>query len=277
MPNEGRSSDVVVKVGELECVLPDISSGARAGGFIFGLYKAGSTMLFTAVKSLASVAGTPYFDVGQHFRTANVVLETARIDEAGQGTLFSYLSRPGVIFGGWRQFPTNYALPIDRDTRAYLLVRDPRDMITSQYFSLKYSHTTEGPGGSNIRRARDRLENIGIDSFALAQAPKIKRYFDDYKKIADARLKIHRYEDIIFHKSSFLNELCDHLGLHVPRDHLNSILQRIDLRPREENVHSHVRNVAPGDHVNKLSSSTIEELNACLHDVLAEYDYSLTS
>ncbi len=262
-----------VTINGATCRLPAVASTATGGGFAFGLYKAGSTMLFDALQRLLANSNVRYLDLNQCFRRADIVLEQSEVDDKSKQLIGAYLDRPGIVYGGWREFPTNYVLPLRPDSRTCLLVRDPRDILTSHYFSLKYSHTTEGPGGIIISRARKNREGEDIDTFALRMAPPVVRYFRDYRALASTRLHMRRYEDIIFDKERYLRELCEHLELEVAASRIAKVVQTIDIRPDAEDIFAHVRQVTPGDHANKLKPETIEQLNVILRDALSEYNY----
>ena len=91
--------------------------------------------------------------------------------------------------------------------------------------------------------------------------------------LGETALKLCRYEDIVFNKAKLVNELCLQFGLDVSPARRGRIASVLDQRPAEENIHSHVRQVTPGDHRRKLKPSTIEQLNRALADVLLKYGY----
>lgn len=267
------SSDI--RLGGKTCALPEIApvEGAR-GGFAFGLYKAGSTLLNETLRRLARHSPTPYFNFVEHLRASDIVLERDEITPDARAAAEAYLAQPGVLFSGWRQYPLNYALPLTPQTPTYLLVRDPRDMITSHYFSLKYSHTTAGPAGRRIVEARARMEDMDIDRFAVRNAPRVREWFDAYEALGATALMLRRYEDVVFDKPGFVAGLCEHFELGVPRGAMARVAGMVDKRPAEEDIHAHVRQVTPGDHVNKLRPETIAEINQVLRPILVRYDYA---
>lgn len=252
----------------------DIPGKPCAGGFIFGLYKSGSTMLHGAVRRLARATQTKQVDVIHSFHGRGVHLEKADFSEAEKATLERWMSEPGALYSGWREFPRNYRLPLGPETRTFLLIRDPRDIITSHYFSLRYSHPVRGPSGSDILKSRQRLQTIGIDAFALSAAKQIQGYFRAYEALAGTKLMLRRYEDVIFDKPTLLADLCSHFGIKTPRPRLERIAHSIDQRPAAEDVSAHIRQVTPGDHKKKLKPETIEELNVLLADILSKYGYA---
>src|SRR5689334_10525841 len=114
--------------------LPDNIPGKDcAGGFVCSLHKAGSTMLFSAVRRLVLRAGTKYADAHKIFSVAGLLLDNVELTKPNRSALETWFSQPGVLFGGWRQYPTNLDLPLMSLTKTYLLVRDPRDIATSKY------------------------------------------------------------------------------------------------------------------------------------------------
>ncbi len=174
---------------------------------------------------------------------------------------------------GWRRYPQDEHLLLTPDSRTFLLIRDPRDMATSLYFSLRFSHTTAGVAGPSVEASRSRLQSIEIDSYVLGQAPVLLARFREYAPLQKTNLMLRRYEDIIFDKQAFLADLCRHFEIDLKRPVLARLVKTIDKQPETENIHAHVRQVAPGDHRRKLKPETIEKMNAILSEVLTAYDY----
>jgi len=264
---------VTIHVDDRAYELPVLPDGGRGGGFAFGLHKAGSTMMYKALNRLTKNHRLQFINIVQLFRKSGVAIEREQLTPAAVETLRKYMDHSGFLFGGWRDFPTNYKLPLRENTRTFLLIRDPRDMITSLYFSLKFSHTTSGPDGNNIQRAREKLVDVPIDEFALREAPLVVRKFEAYDALAGTALMLRRYEDIVFDKASLVSDLCSHFEIDASQPKITRVAQVIDERPGSENVHSHVRKVTPGDHKEKLQPPTIEKLNTIMREVLVKHGY----
>ena len=263
----------VIKVGQSAVQLPvDFEAATHGGGFAFGLNKAGSTMLNDALRRMTANTSTGYFDFVGVFSRARIALKRQEFSEETIQAIESYLARPGVVWGGWRKYPFNYRLPLGPATRTYLLVRDPRDVVTSKYFSVKYSHSTAGPV-DGILKTREMLGNQDIDTFALDRAHQTAGWFRDYDILCSSHFLLRRYEDIIFDKGKFVAELCSHFEIDIPKQRLESVAKAIDIRPEAEDVMAHVRRVTPGDHREKLKEETVEQLNDIFKDILAKYDY----
>ncbi|HEY8697281.1 MAG TPA: hypothetical protein VIM02_06655 [Rhizomicrobium sp.] len=246
-----------------------------AGGFAFGLYKAGSTLLLNAIERVTKASSAKAVNVLRIFHDSGVFLEAASPSESLSQALETWLGLDGILFFGWRGFPVNYHLPLRPGSRTFLLIRDPRDMIVSHYFSIKYSHTTAGLGVDHVLRERQRLQTIDIDSWAMTQIRRIKREFLRYEALNGTALKVCRYEDVILDKVKLLDDLCSQFGLDVSQADKKRIALAIDRRPEREDIYAHIRQVVPGDHRRKLKPSTIELLNHGLADILCKYDYAL--
>ena len=243
------------------------------GGFAFGMYKAGSTMLHSALNHLCRPNAIPLFAPVTDARQAgSVAIESEPLTPATKSALKDVFALKGIVFGGFREYPV--FVDIDLTGRPVtLLVRDPRDMLTSQYFSLRFSHVT-GKGFEAVANARDRLAQVAIDDFVIQNAGNALRWFDTYgSRLSGANLLLRRYEDIIYEKGRYLAEVCDHLGMAIPRPKIARVAERLDERPATEDPYKHVRRVTPGDHREKLKPETIERLNTMLAPVLDRYGY----
>jgi len=269
-------AEIQVEVDGRTVRLPgELPGTGCAGGFAFGLYKAGSSLLLNAIERATAASSAKAVNVLRIFHDSGVFLQTASPSESLSKALESWLGLGGILFFGWRGFPVNYSLPLRPSTRTFLFIRDPRDMIVSHYFSIKYSHTTVGPGADHIIRQRQRLQTIDIDSWALTQTRRIERDFLRYEALDETALKICRYEDVVFDKIKLIDDLCSQFGLDVPQAKRKRIALAIDSRPEQEDIYAHIRQVVPGDHRRKLKPSTIEQLNHDLADILCKYDYAL--
>ena len=66
-----------------------------------------------------------------------------RAPQAPASTSRIFLDR-GYCYGGFRFLPESFEIPILGQVKSLLLVRDPRDMLVSHYFSTRSSHPAPG-------------------------------------------------------------------------------------------------------------------------------------
>jgi len=164
---------------------------------------------------------------------------------------------------------------------ALLLVRDPRDMVVSHYFSARYSHPR--PGTKNVLSTgqtsfpeMDLAAQLPLDDYVLTIAKNYKRHISSYLPILES-VAIFRYEDILFNKRWWLWQICRHFGWKVPSQVRRRIADQNDLLPNAEDVTVHIRQALPGDFRRKLKPETIARLNEVFADELALFGYDRES
>ncbi len=243
--------------------------------FVFALHKSGSVLLNAMVREMAAVAKVPFVDVpGLLFSKGFMISEVSNLC----GGVFA---QEGVCFGGFRHIPPPVlGVKLTKESRSVLLVRDPRDMLVSHYFSMLKSHSI--PQGGKVRDfmlgAREQAGQTSIDAYVVEKADffvtQFIRYDADLLRDHSERTKIYRYEDVIFEKVSWLSDMNDWFGWGVDHGVIQSIATTHDLRPEHEDTAKHVRRVVPGDHREKLQPETIATLNEMFRPVVGRFGYN---
>lgn len=255
--------------------IPDLPPGAAGlpSSLVFSMHKAGSTLLQQILADLAPHAGVTMFELESLFWDRGVAPGQMPPEAS---TLFD---PRGYCYGVFRMFPWRYQIPILAEARKILLVRDPRDAIVSHYFSVAKSHPAPkaAPEEVHLKRQaeRERVDASDIDGHVLEHAEFFFRvhwrYMRDLTKTHTVR--VFRYEDVIFEKRAWVDELCAELGWDVPDDLRREAADRYDKRPARENAAAHIRRVTPGDHREKLKPETIARLNEVFATALDRYGY----
>ncbi|MEM6820974.1 MAG: sulfotransferase domain-containing protein [Verrucomicrobiota bacterium] len=183
------------------------------------------------------------------------------------------LRREGYVHTGFRHFPT-FDLHIADGHPVILLVRDPRDMLVSKYFSIKESHHIPN-GQEALLRARDFSKTISIDDWVVRNSHQYVHSFNEYtRRLKQDSLTVFRYEDYIYNKVDWLGKSAEVLRLPIKKEIVEKVAERYDFIPESEVESEHVRQVHPGDHRDKLSSATITNLNDIFESFMRAYDYS---
>lgn len=162
------------------------------------------------------------------------------------------------------------------DKIAIFLVRDPRDILVSSFYSFGYSH-----GFSNVEEIKQRqierrinTQSVSLDKYALQSAPGMLSHFTTMCNLSRNcnRGVVLRYEDMIENWEDFAAGLCKYINI-KPRV-LEQVYQRSRPRQRED-ITSHRRSGKSGGFRSKLSEETIASLNLTFEPVLEYFKYDL--
>lgn len=241
--------------------------------FFVGLPKAGSTLLNRIMRPLAEASGLTYYGVHEQLRAIGV-----RPSDFPAAINAVFLPT-GYAFGGFRSLPGQMRLPAHASGRTVLLVRDPRDMLTSLFFSVAYSHAPPGTGAGGglaerFEQRRSEASGGDIDEFVLRTMNTVVGQFRAVRnKLNGIDAKVFRYEDVVFDKLRWTEEMVEYLGMKVAPELVRETVAANDIRPQTEDATQHVRRVVPGDHAQKLKPQTIAALNEGFADVLGLYRY----
>jgi hypothetical protein len=238
----------------------------------FTMHRSGSTYAHQACVALCKAAGISYASPNPG---ADSKLNVR--DAAAQPGFWA--GRTGCV-GPLRFF---IDVPdIDHD-RIILHLRDPRDVLTSMFYSYCYSHVGELPGNTGYRQD---IAERGIDEFVLAMStaatpPLIGDYgtgnhlwdlagnvLNRYQQYVQHLLKrpnvqLVTYEQLVTDPQAWLHKIAPVFdprhSSELEREVLE-VLTRTDAGTRED-VWSHKRQVLPGNHRQKLLPQTIARLN----------------
>lgn len=157
---------------------------------------------------------------------------------------------------------------------AVFMVRDPRDILISQYYHHKYNQNTSP--NKNIAKAqfqkRNEAKNMALDEYVLAKASNMRQYF---RKAIIYREKIYgaitlKYEDMIDDFDQFKELLIKKIPLG------NNVLDDLYLqsRPRQtEDFSSHHRSGKTLQYLEKLQPKTQDCLQTTFFEILRALRY----
>ena len=249
-----------------------IADGGAQPIFLFGVRKSGSSIMNSMVHAVGDFNNAHYVDVaGRLFEQGQAVRVWQNDPKLG------VLLRPGNVYGGFRDAPVGIKNhPLVRSGKKILLVRDPRDALTSEYFSNAYSHSI--PKGGDMREQMQSLRDTALQSsirdYVMKLAPQLKqtlRLYFDFIDLPDMRF--YRYEDAIMDKRWFLKDVSEHFGWNLDDGLLGHIMKWADVIPKSEVPTEFVRRVVPGDHRDKLDPDTIRLLDATFSEELKRFGY----
>lgn len=182
-----------------------------------------------------------------------------------------------AVFGGMIDGVPN----LDR-YRLVLVLRDPRDVLVSSYFSVAFSHVAPGEGSEKreeFAQMRARAQASTIDEYVLAESERVLDNYERYKRLLTDRYPgtyVTKYEHMTDDFAGWLKALLGYCELDVPNALFTRLVQEHEAkRPRQENAQQHTRKGKPGDHREKLQPETIARLDAKFANILKTFGYTL--
>lgn len=156
-------------------------------------------------------------------------------------------------------------------------LRDPRDMLVSEYYSFGWIHTTDG---TPLDQRRREIQQMGVDEYVITQStqstwPLDEKYASlvDYE-FDDATETVVKYEQMVTDFPKWCAQVVAAFGVRFPR----MLAARLAWRYRNEFKTSgekmqHKRRITPGDFRDKLQPDSIKILNERFAAVLDRFDY----
>jgi hypothetical protein len=161
------------------------------------------------------------------------------------------------------------------DKIAIFLIRDPRDILVSAYYSQGYTHSFSKVASLRQKQKEKRrlVQSMTVDEYAIEFAPKVLGDFGLLQRLERtcSRKALLRYEDMVDNWDRFVEGFGSYLD--VGPDLFGEMYKRTRPKARED-VSSHRRSGKPGGFRAKLDPYTISSLNATFEKVLERFEYS---
>lgn len=238
--------------------------------YFYSLHKAG-TALFTHI-------------LRQSNELIHVDYETQLFDDTLPGK-FSY-KKNNHIYGVFRIQEKNKSKIYSKITRRIIknkfvnnktiifLIRDPRDILVSLYYSMGKSHVTSKNSqvASEFLIFRKNMSTLSLDEYVIRDLPKVMQRLETLYTISKSckHSLILKYEDLINNFDNFMMDFNKYIS--IPEE-IKQELYRAS-RPRDiEDPLAHKRSGKIGQYKEKLKPETIHKLNKTLKPVLEKFGY----
>jgi Sulfotransferase domain len=167
--------------------------------------------------------------------------------------------------------------------KAFFIMRDPRDILVSWYFSMRYSHVPLG----DIPQLRTTLNSMSFEEGMLYGIDRLNKQghfrtlasWADSSKL-DGNVLVIRFEDLIgVHGIDFFQSLFKHCDIRIPQRTLRQLLAKysfeaLSRRARgEENKEAHYRKGIAGDWKNYFSATITQKFAKVNGDLTARLGY----
>ncbi len=232
---------------------------------VHGLHKTGTMFLYQLFFRLCRERGIRFFSANHPEPNDHLVTPEFDTD---------------FCLGPIRTFDTNgIELSPRHRVRRIFQVRDPRDILVSQFHSFGWRHSDQG-FNEHQSRWRNRIRDMSIDEYVVnpryAIQPLLRRYQHLVSCPPGASDALIRYEQMVTDFPGWLSRIIPLLEFSRPHwiQLKYSLKYRREFRP-ENHPAAHKRQVAPGDFRRSLQPPTIGKLNELLETVLIALDYPL--
>lgn len=180
---------------------------------------------------------------------------------------------------------------ISRRPRVIFHLRDPRDILVSEYFSLGFIHGDQN-FASAAKDMREKIQSgsFTIDDYVIHSAREGSGFFGqsglcermtDHLAAGIAQCDEHRlpylvvrYEDMVLDFPRWATSVLNFMQLSSLRDvAIDRFQKEFDIKAVEERgqLMQHKRAIIPGDYRTKLRPDTIAELNRLFDPILSKY------
>lgn len=158
-------------------------------------------------------------------------------------------------------------------------VRDPRDILVSEYFSFGWIHPDDEK--KNLSSRRTEIQQMSIDEYVLQQ-PKFSRWplEQKFKPLQELDLDhesycVVRYEEMVLDFPAWVSAVIKPFEFRRPQKIVARYVKKFaaEFNVDSSESMSHKRKITPGDHREKLKPETIEQLNLRFEGVLSAFGY----
>ncbi|NJL74543.1 MAG: sulfotransferase domain-containing protein [Saprospiraceae bacterium] len=160
------------------------------------------------------------------------------------------------------------------------MVRDPRDILVSSYYSAAFSHPLPGRRSNkkvDFLEKRKYAQDISIDQYVLEESTEVRQIYERYFELLLNKIPtayVTKYEDMVTNHNEWLNNLLNYCELNVDDTLKKQLIQENQrLKPKSEDIRNHNRKGQPGDYKEKLKPETIAQLNTTFANILERLNY----
>jgi len=190
---------------------------------------------------------------------------------------FSHIFKPkGYFYSAFGGFVQGIS-EMDK-YKVILMVRDPRDILVSWYYSIAFSHSIPPLTSSRHEeyiRKRQNAQKITIDDHVISESDRVFNILNHYQtELLDLYPDVYltSYEKMTSNFEVWLKDLLDACELEISSQTFRKLVENNkELQPKEENIYKHIRKGKPGDYLDKLQPETIEYLNNKFSPILDTY------
>lgn len=242
----------------------------NTGVFVYGLHKSASMFLYKLFKDWSQQTNFTYFSSN---------LSSSQPEQLTQEINTNFCLCPCRHFDLHQE-----EYPNASEIFHILQIRDPRDILVSQYFSFGWIHTDKDWDDAK-KAERERIRNMEIDDYVLLDEKDTRPYLlsthlnkllSQLENKQQDKIILVKYEEMVTDLKQWLSKVIKPFGFENESQVINQTYDKYihQFQVTEETM-THRRKITPGDHLEKLKPETIEKLNSKYREVLNRFNYSI--
>lgn len=150
-----------------------------------------------------------------------------------------------------------------KNARGFHVIRDPRDVLISDYYSRRDTHSVDT---LYKREMREYLKQHDLEQGLLYMLDHCTFYqqIQGWKLGARSNILDIKYEDLILNEREIFGQILNHLGISIPEQKLDAIVDECSFKsvsggrePGQENTQSHLRKGVSGDWKNYMEEGVL--------------------
>jgi hypothetical protein len=173
-------------------------------------------------------------------------------------------------------------IPKPKKYKTFFILRDPRDIVVSWYFSVKNSH----PENYLISQYRIELNKMTLQEglkYSIEKLESAGLFYaqKSWMNINEKTIKIFRYEDFTNDNYSFLNKVFNYLDIKISETELKNFSNKNKFEhfsgnrnPGTEDLSHHYRKGVAGDWLNYFDNTITDFFKKMTGDLLEITGYS---
>ncbi len=235
----------------------------------FTLHKCASVYVGEILKELSQDTSITFIDLDNYLSMSKYPSLKTILDQGDtmlQTKIKNSFKPTGYLYTALRYPKTLQFVDNLHDYQILLMLRDPRDVLTSAYFSFGYTHTLP-----IVKEKRDRflawrnkIASQTLDEFVLSVKDDWVKMYTFYCQnlIGKPNVLLIRFEDMINDFDSWSSNIVEFLQLDIEPEKLKEL---VDIAKQKK--------IRPTDHQKALKSETIEILDRDFREVLNILNY----
>lgn len=263
MPTKNRSRGLFSRVfgGAASRLRPFPKS---TGLTVHALHKSASMFLYKFFNDLSQQVDVPFYSI-HHAPPDDQSIDVSRTDS--------------FVLGPIRSFNVDdWVFPGLNEQRCLIQVRDPRDILVSEYFSLGWLHS-DAAWNDDAKAQREKIQATSIDKFVVdeqltGKSPLLDRMRPLLQLSQNARATLVTYEEMVTDFPRWLSKVLSTMDLEDDPTLIRALVKQYEDEFKPSSEGGHKRNVTPGDHRQKLKPETVDILNEKFAEILAVMAYS---